>query len=309
MARQPRRVFAVVAVLLVAVLASYLLPVDLLTSGLLVVAALLVGGVGLVPGAWPTLYRTTGIGPGAWLLALAVAAGGVGLTYLVGDPQPFCDGIGYRGCLTLYGWASALYLAGSLAVAICFGHLGRYRRVRAAEVGPADDASDGPVAVTGRVVPADGTVTGPVSGAETVWYRHAAERSFLGGRLEAESETAGGPFYVADGSGRLLVDPAGIDAHDAAELARSHTDADGDAHHREWSFEPDDAVTVVGEASEVSRADYPEPVVAGVDGPVTVGRGDHAALRRWTAQRVLVGGALALLVGGGSLMVMLVAVL
>lgn len=309
-ARPPmdRDALLVGAGLVAALLASYLLPVGLYASALLVLAALLSGAVALVPGVWPSLYRATGVGPGAWALAAAVAVGGIACSYLVGDPQPFCDGVVYRGCLTLYGWSSAVFLASTFGVAIGVGHLGRYRRLRRASAVPAGEVSEGAVAVEGRVVPADGTVTGPVSDAEAVWYRRAVETpTAFGAHRETDSGTGGGTFYVRDGSGRLLVLPDRLDSHDVAELARSHTAEDGDDRRREWRYEPDDAVTVVGRASEVSRAAYPEPVVVGLDAPVVVGRGTLDDLRAWAARRALVGCGLALVVGGGSLAVLLLA--
>lgn len=90
-----------------------------------------------------------------------------------------------------------------------------------------------------------------------------------------------------------------------AELAESYTEAGDDRRRREWSYRPDDAVTVVGYASEVSRAEYPEPVVIGLEGPVLVGRHTVPELRSWAARKVVVGGGIALLVGGVSLFVML----
>ena len=296
------------ALLVVAVTAQLVLPFDLFSSGLLVVLLALVVGVTVLPGAWSTLYRKTGVGAGAWLLGLAVAAGGIGLTYAVGDPQPYCDGVGYRGCLTLYGWASVFYLAGALCAAIAVGHLGRFWLALRTAVGPASEATEGPVAVTGRIVPVGDPPTGPVSGEPVVWYRTAVEESTaVGGRTARSVETGGVPFYVEDGSGRLLVVPDGIDSHDGVELARPHTAVEGDHHRREWSYEPDDAVTVVGHATEVSRAEYPDSPTVGVDGRLLVGREERVALLFWAGQRAVVGGVLALLVGGGSLVVMLLA--
>lgn len=302
------RVLLVVALLLVAFGAQFLLPLDPLSSGLLVALLAVVGGIAALPGAWPTLYRKSGVGVGAWLVGVAVAAGGIGLTHLLGDPQPFCDGVSHRGCLTLYGWASTFYLAGALGVAIAVGHLDRFRLALCTEVGPANDVTEGPVAVTGRVVPVGDPPTGPVSGEPVVWYRTAVEEpTSVGGRTERSVETGGVPFYVEDGSGRLLVVADDVDPHDAVELARPHTEVEGDRHRREWSYEPNDAVTVLGHATEVSRADYPDSPVVGVDGRVLVGREDRGALIFWAGQRVVVGGVLALLLGGGSLVVMLLA--
>lgn len=298
----------VVAALFVAVTAQFLLPIDLLGSGLLVGLLALLVGLAVLPGAWPTLYRETGVGAGAWLLGVAVAAGGIGLTYLLGDPRPFCDGVGYRGCLTLYGWASMLYLAGALGAAIAVGHLGRFWLALRTQIGPANEATAGPVAVTGRIVPVGDPPTGPVSGEPVVWYRTAVEEpTTVGGRTERAVETGGVPFYVEDGSGRLLVVADEMDTHDGVELARPHTQVEGDSHRREWSYEPNDAVTVVGRATEVSRAEYPDSPAVGVDGRVLVGREERVALLFWAGQRVVVGGLLALLLGGGSLVVMLLA--
>ena len=96
-----------------------------------------------------------------------------------------------------------------------------------------------------------------------------------------------------------------LDEHDVAELARSHTEDIDEQRRREWSFEPNDAVTVVGYASEVSRSEYPEPVVVGLDGPVIVGLRTLSDLRTWAAQRVVLGGIITLVVGGISVLAML----
>lgn len=299
---------AVGVALVAAVAVASFLPLTPFQSGLLVTLVVVVGGAVVVPGAWPTLYRKTGIGPGAWLLALAVAVGGIALSYAVGDPEPFCEGTGYRGCLTPHGFASALFLASCIGVAVGAGHLGRYRRVREASVEPAGEVREGPIAVEGRVVPASDTLAGPLSGELAVWYRSAVEAATpFGGRLETDCETAERDFYVEDGSGRLLVLTDRIDEHDAAELARSHTEEHGERRRREWRYEPNDAVCVVGHASEVSRAEYPEPIVVGLEGPVLVGLGRRDDLLAWAARRAVLGGALALVVGGLSLVGMLLA--
>lgn len=303
-----REYVAIVAVLAGSLAVSYLLPLGPYRSGLLVVLVVLVGAFALVPGAWPTLYRKTGVGAGAWLLALGVAVGGVALSYHLGDPQPFCEGtVPYRGCLTAYGWASAVFLGSSLGVAIAAGHAGRYRRLRNASLEPAGEVSEGLVAVEGRLVPAGAAVAGPVSDEPTVWYRSVVEvPTPFGGYREVDPTTADRSFYVTDGSGRLLVLPDGLDEHDVAELARSHAAEDGERRRREWSYQPDDAVTAVGYASEVSRTEFPEPVAVGLEGPVLVGLRSLADLRAWAARRALLGGAIALAVGGVSLLVMVV---
>lgn len=301
----PAKYVVVGSGLAVAAAVHYLLSVDLLVSGLFVCFVFLASVVAFVPGVWPTLYRSSGIGTGAWLLAAAVAAGGIALSYWVGNPQPFCDStFSHRRCLTPFGWASGAFLVSTYGLAIAAGHLDRYRRLRNASPVSAAEVDDGPVAVEGRLVPAGEPVAGPVSNEPTVWYRSAVERATLfEGYREIDHEIGGDEFYVEDGSGRLLVLPEHLDAHDVADLARSHTDSDGERRRREWSYQPNDAVTVVGNGRTVSRATYPEPIVVGLKEPVIVGLGTLRELRRWAATRVVVGAAVAL-VGGGSLLVM-----
>lgn len=286
---------------------EYVLPIGQFPSLLLVAFVVLVGAFVLVPGAWETLYRKTGIAAGAWLLAAAVAGTGIALSYLLGDPQPFYDGLHpYRRYLSAYGWASVVFVASSLGVAVAAGHLGRYRRIRNASSVPAAEVEPGLVAVEGRITPAGGTLAGPVSGEEAVWYRRARETSTVfSGHREVEQVAEGSEFYVVDGSGRLLVLPERVDEHAAAQFANSHSADDGDGRRREWSYEPDDPVTVVGRASEVSRAEYPEPVVVGLDGPVIVGRPTVGELRWWAWRRAVLGGAIAVVFGGASFVAML----
>lgn len=273
---------------------EYLLPLGPLPSLLLVLFAALGGVFVVVPGAWATLYRRTGVGRAPWLLAMLLAAAGITLTHWLGDPQPFCEGIApSRPCLTAYGWAASIYVASTLGIAIGAGHLDRYRRLRRAAAVPATEADDGPVAVEGRIVPLDRSRTGPVSGEDRVWYREVAERpTVFHGYREVDETVDGGAFYVEDGSGRLLVLPDGLDEHDVAEHARDHTEHGEDGRRREWGYPPGEAVTVVGEATDVSRAEYPVRRAVGLEGPVIVAQRTLSDLRTWAAQRAVVGGLL-----------------
>lgn len=295
-----REWLVVLAIIAGALAVDWLLPIDGLPSLLLVVFVVLIGVFGLVPGAWRSLYRATGVGVRAWLLAAAIAGSGIAVSYLLGDPQPYCEGINpYRGCLSAYGWASTVFVGSMLGVAVAVGHLGHYRRLRAATLSAASEAREGVVAVEGRIEPAGNALEAPVTGTDAVWHRQALERSTVfGWHREIDSTTTGTRFFVSDGSGRLLVLPDSIDAHVAAEFATSHTSNGDGERRREWRYEPTDAVTVVGRASEVSRAEYPEPVAVGLDGPVILARRTLDELRAWAAQRVIVGGVLAILVGG-----------
>lgn len=293
--------------LVVALSFDLLTPLDLLASGVLAAATVLVATVVVVPGAWPAMYRKTGVGVAGWALWLAVAGGGLGLAYLVGDPDPFREGfVSYRPRITPFGLASAVFLGGSIGLVIAAGHLNRYRRLRNATPTPAAEAREGLIAVEGVVEPAGRPVTGPVSGEPTAWYRRVSEREILfEAHRELYRETGGGAFYVADGSGRLLVLPGGLDDHDVAELADERTE-EADGHRlREWGYRPGDEATVVGRVFDVARAEYPEPVAVGLDGPVVVGTGTLADLRRWAARRVLLGAAFSLVVGGVSFAVVL----
>lgn len=215
---------------------EHLLPLGPLPSLLLVLFAVLVGVFVVVPGAWDTLYRRTGVGRAPWLLAMLLASAGIALTHWLGDPQPFCEGIApSRPCLTDYGWAASIYVARTLGIAIGAGHLDRDRRLKRAASVPATEVDDGPVAVEGRIVPLDRPRTGPVSGEDRVWYREIAQQpTVFHGYREVDEAVDGGAFYVEDGSGRLLVLPDGLDEHDVAEHARDHTEDGGDGRRREW---------------------------------------------------------------------------
>lgn len=305
--RSRGELLVVTAVILGSLVVTRFTPLDRYVSLLLVTAVVTAGVVVLIPGAWATVYRTTGISGWAWLLAMGVFGGGIALSYFSGSPQVFCErSAPNRPCLTTYGWASIAFLASAFGGAVAVGHLPRFRFVRTAVAVPAAEAREGVVAVEGRVVPAGPTVTGPVSGAETAWYRSVLERATaVAGYTETDRELGGDAFYIEDGSGRVLVYPDHLDEYDVAELAESYTEAGNGRRRREWSYRPNDAVTAVGYASEVSRAEYPEPVVIGLEGPVLVGRRTVPELRSWAARKVVVGGGIALLVGGVSLFVML----
>lgn len=64
-------------------------------------------------------------------------------------------------------------------------------------------------------------------------------------------------------------------------------------------------MTVVGEATEVSRAEYPVRRAVGLEGPVIVAQRTLSELRTWAAQRAVVGGLLGMLGGVVSLGVMM----
>ena len=303
-----RETLVVAAVLVGAVAVSYLLPTGTLPSLLLVTFAVLLGVFVLLPGTWPALYRATGVGRGGWLLAMGVAAAGVSLSYAVGDPRVSCGGSAIPRCLTGYGWASAAFLGSTVGVAMAVGHLGRYRRLRNASLVPTGEVDAGLSAVEGRIVPAGSPVPGPVSDEPTVWYRRIIERATLfEGYREVDRESTDEPFYVEDASGRLLVLPDRLDDYDVGELSRSHATEDEGRRRREWHFRPGDAVTVIGHATEVSRAEYPEPVAVGLEGSVIVGRRPLEELRSWAARRAIGGGLVAVVIGVPSLLAMVLA--
>lgn len=291
--------------IVVAVLVETLTPADAqmgLGAGLVLSTA----GFLLVDRSAPArLHRKTGLGPGALALAAVVLVAGLAATYRLGDPRLFCPGIHHRGCLTLYGWGSVLFSAGTLGVAILAGHYPRYRRVAGAAVEPAGEVTPGgTVAVVGRVEDAGETLAAPGTDEPAVWYHSevVADGPSPTGPARVESDVA--RFYVVDGSGRALVEPTGADPYLLREYARTgsvRTPTD-DGTRRTWVLGPDDVALVVADAVDTDRAKWPEPVVLGVDGEPSVVPADrervHADLR-WRVWAAAAGTLLLCGVGVG----------
>ena len=163
------------------------------------------------------LSYATGMRPTAWLLGAVVFAAGVGVMHVVGEPVYHydCPWRAYGNCKTAHNWATVIYFAGVGGATVAASYYGRYRLFRDGEETAARDVHQGKVVVSGEVGVCDETVRTPFTDEETVCYRYAVQerhnsRLFADGGSwhTVEMDEEGVPFYVEDGSGRVLVDPA-----------------------------------------------------------------------------------------------------
>jgi hypothetical protein len=176
---------------------------------------------------------------------------------------------------------------GAVAIGAGFGRAMWQRRWAIADT-PTSDAAHvfvGTNEVTGRAVPVGTPVVAPFSGVEAVWYRSLLEKEVKNDKgsswRKVSEETSHVPFWIEDGSGRVLVRPDGasVDARDrrrsthtgmpqrydgftlmrqlaaseggAGSLAAGWITSMSGARHRstEWLIKPGDAIFVLGDAS------------------------------------------------------------
>ncbi len=162
------------------------------------------------------LTWTTSTSPKAWIAAAAAFLTAVAAMHALGSPEYSydCAWRAYRRCRTGQFWATTAFAAGVAAAAISVSYLPAYRLVTDGEKSSAADAHEGRVVVTGEVEAADDLLEAPFSGEDCVCTRYAVqerynERLFSDDgswHTVAAGETVT-PFYVDDGSDRLLVDP------------------------------------------------------------------------------------------------------
>lgn len=115
---------------------------------------------------------------------------------------------------------------------------------------------DGTVEVEGEIEPARETVTAPVSEEECVAYEYEATQTRRFGsrsyRSVVESERDSVPFYVDDGTGRVLVDPEGaeidVEKRETEEVGAEYPEFDRDTTLREMRVPPEGRVYVHGTA-------------------------------------------------------------
>lgn len=160
----------------------------------------------------------------------------------------------------LVGWIPAEYLgdppldeSGEMAfvaglVVFSFGFVSvfaglySFRRYYHISHTPTDDVAsveEGTVEVEGEIEPARGRLEAPVSGDDCVAYEYEASQAREWGSRTytsvVETERDGVPFYVDDGTGRVLVDPEGADI--AVENRETETvDADSSEYDRETTL-------------------------------------------------------------------------
>ena len=126
----------------------------------------------------------------------------------------------YLGSPPLDGSGEFVFSVGTVLFALGFasmfaGIYGMWRYYHVLTTPTSDVASvdEGTVEIEGEIEPARETVTAPVSNEDCVVYKYDAvqRRRFLSKKYSSvvESDRDGCPFYVDDGTGRVLVDPDG----------------------------------------------------------------------------------------------------
>lgn len=226
----PSRTTWLIGLVFVAVAASFAVDLPLLYAGAAVAAVSFGVFVPLrsLPHEVRRLAWETSTDPKAWLGGLVLLAAGVGAMHLLGDPvyRYECSVYSYRRCSTLHMWSTMAFFAGVLGATISVSYLPPYRIVGRSDEATASTAHEGDVLLSGEVAPADGTVEAPFTGEEAVCVRYGVlerynERLFDDGSWHtvAAGQTTT-PFYVDDGTDRVLVDPS--DGHLTLNTVTEH---------------------------------------------------------------------------------------
>jgi hypothetical protein len=135
----------------------------------------------------------------------------------------------YLGSPPLDGSGEFVFSVGTVLFALGFASMSaglygiwRYYHVLTTPTSDVASVDEGTVEIEGEIEPARETVTAPVSNEDCVVYKYDAvqRRRFLSKKYSSvvESDRDGCPFYVDDGTGRVLVDPDGaridVDNHE-----------------------------------------------------------------------------------------------
>lgn len=190
--------------------------------------------------------------------------------------------------------AALAALFGAAFVAAGLANLGALRDVAFTGVDAPGRVRPGLAEVVARVQPASGTVEAPLTGEPCVGYLLREEtkagdfRSLFGLRWRTTARDAElRSFFLADGSGRVLVHPAPdgeawrgdrpddwftdldikADAHEEfdadaelpAPLAAHASDVPGPRRYTEWRLDPDEPLYVIGRARAPEEGDPGEP--------------------------------------------------
>lgn len=264
------------------------------------------------------LAWATGTRRWAWLVGVVLFAGGVGLMYVLGDPvyHVDCPTRAHGRCRTGHNWATITYFAGIFGGVIAASTYPLYRLFTRGTETTAADVRSGNVIVSGTVVPCEQTLEAPFTGEETVCYRYAVQERH-NSRLFSDDGSwhtvAVGeravPFYVADETGRVLVDPenASLTLNEVTAFGpvgdAMRTSADGSDERESAGSDTDSASTVEPEnpdtnGNHVQRSDIEDVVPSGriyqVDSELEVAADESPPERieNWEQRR---GGTLPLL--------------
>ncbi len=161
------------------------------------------------------------------------------------------------------------YAFGLAVLGFAYPPYKRVQLLRAATPTAADSLAPGPTTVSGTVEPAtDDLLEAPSSGTECVAYRHVRKRS-SGQESTSDVDTDSVPFYVADDTGRTLVDPT------SGTLDLKQDERPGvfsNTGTTESYLEPGDTVAVYG---EVVRPDVSYDGRADASGDPDAGQDDE----------------------------------
>jgi hypothetical protein len=136
----------------------------------------------------------------------------------------------------LRDWPTVAMLGGIAAGCFFFGRgFWVWRRKRLVEDTPRARVRSmalGRVALEGRAVPWARELRAPISGIEVCWYRFRVEeerRTSKGSewRTVARGDSSEWPFYLEDGTGRVLVLPEGAEMVVADDLCQTNPELDG----------------------------------------------------------------------------------
>lgn len=151
---------------------------------------------------------------------------------------------------------SAILAAGLLAGAIYLGEQGfqrvlDFRTLERIPLSQVAESVGGEVNLLGRAEPAASTLTAPRTGETTLYYRYTIEREERdddGNKSwrKIHDESRAVDFYLADNSGKALVQSAGAWPLIDWSVHRKFQRVSGDRRYTEWRVDPFDQVTLFG---------------------------------------------------------------
>ncbi|MDZ7689197.1 MAG: GIDE domain-containing protein [Halobacteriales archaeon] len=138
----------------------------------------------------------------------------------------------------------------------CLYSFWRYYHISTTETAEVASVEEGKVEVEGEIEPAREILTAPVSGEDCVAYEYeATQRRWYGSpgyRPVVETERKSKPFYVDDGTGRVLVEPQDAhietDEHESEHVEAGSSGYDHDTTRKEVRVPDEGNIYVFGTA-------------------------------------------------------------
>lgn len=170
----------------------------------LVLIPLVVGVFYLLPGNLLKSVETNGVRV-ALLLLNGMIVGWIPAEYLGNPPLDESGELAFTAGVVAFAFGFTGF-SGAMYAALLYYYISRTPTSNVSSV------KDGTVEVEGEIEPSRETVTAPVSEVDCVTYEYEARQRINIGRgytAVVESGEDSVPFYVDDGTGRVLVDPEG----------------------------------------------------------------------------------------------------